>query len=119
MHNCVQLSLLFCRCPVTAPFNKDSRWRTSESGTGGGGGGGGIVHLGTLPRHPSAHAKEGYDDDNDDDSIGLFDSRQSEMEAKKAEVRRRLEEQSQSKKKKGFMTPERKKKLRVRTPAIL
>ncbi len=36
------------------------------------------------------------------------------MEAKKAEVRKRLEEQSASKKKKGFMTPERKKKLRVR-----
>jgi hypothetical protein len=28
-------------------------------------------------------------------------------------VRRRMEEQSKSKKKKGFMTPERKKKLRV------
>ena len=38
----------------------------------------------------------------------------SEMDRKKAEVRRRMEEQSKSKKKKGFMTPERKKKLRVR-----
>ena len=37
----------------------------------------------------------------------------SEMERRKAEVRARLIEQSQSKKKKGFMTPERKKKLRV------
>ena len=37
----------------------------------------------------------------------------SEMERRKAEVRQRLIEQSQSKKKKGFMTPERKKKLRV------
>ena len=37
----------------------------------------------------------------------------SEMEKKKAEVRARLEAQSASKKKKGFMTPERKKKLRV------
>ena len=35
------------------------------------------------------------------------------MEKKKAEVRARLEAQSASKKKKGFMTPERKKKLRV------
>ena len=35
------------------------------------------------------------------------------MERRKAEVRQRLIEQSQSKKKKGFMTPERKKKLRV------
>ena len=35
------------------------------------------------------------------------------MERRKAEVRARLIEQSQSKKKKGFMTPERKKKLRV------
>ena len=38
----------------------------------------------------------------------------AEMERKKAEVRQRLEQQSASKnKKKGFMTPERKKKLRV------
>lgn len=37
-----------------------------------------------------------------------------EREAKKAEVRRRLEEAGQKKKaKKGFLTPERKKKLRV------
>ena len=35
------------------------------------------------------------------------------MDRKKAEVRARLEAQSASKKKKGFMTPERKKKLRV------
>jgi len=39
--------------------------------------------------------------------------KQNEMEAKKAEVRARLEAQSASKKKKGFMTPERKKKLRL------
>ena len=38
---------------------------------------------------------------------------QSEMDRKKMEVRARLEQQSQAKKKKGFMTPERKKKLRV------
>jgi len=37
----------------------------------------------------------------------------AEIEKKKAEVRKRLEEQSQKKAKKGFMTPERKKKLRV------
>jgi len=37
--------------------------------------------------------------------------KQAEMEAKKAEVRKRLEEAST--KKKGFMTPERKKKLRL------
>ena len=35
------------------------------------------------------------------------------MDAKKADVRKRLEEQSAMKRKKGFMTPERKKKLRV------
>ena len=36
------------------------------------------------------------------------------MERKRAEVRKRMEEASKSKKaKKGFMTPERKKKLRV------
>lgn len=35
------------------------------------------------------------------------------MEKRKAEVRKRLEEQSAKKGKKGFMTPERKKKLRV------
>ena len=38
----------------------------------------------------------------------------SEMDRKKMEVRARLEQQSQAKKKKGFMTPERKKKLRVK-----
>lgn len=37
-----------------------------------------------------------------------------EREAKKAEVRKRLEEAGQKKQKKGFLTPERKKKLRVR-----
>jgi len=35
------------------------------------------------------------------------------IDAKKAEVRKRLEEQSAKKQKKGFMTPERKKKLRL------
>jgi len=35
------------------------------------------------------------------------------IDAKKAEVRKRLEEQSAKKAKKGFMTPERKKKLRL------
>ena len=41
-------------------------------------------------------------------------SKQKEMDAKKAEVRARLEAQATGKKaKKGFMTPERKKKLRV------
>merc|ERR1712228_1152135 len=40
--------------------------------------------------------------------------KQKEMDAKKAEVRARLEaEQSAKKQKKGFMTPERKKKLRL------
>jgi hypothetical protein len=33
--------------------------------------------------------------------------------ARKLEVRERLKEQAMTKKKKGFMTPERKKKLRV------
>jgi hypothetical protein len=40
-------------------------------------------------------------------------SKQSDLERKKADVRKRMEEQSMAKKKKGFMTPERKKKLRV------
>lgn len=47
-----------------------------------------------------------------------YDLSQSEMDRKKAEVRARLEEQSKSKKKKGFMTPERKKKLRVSPHAV-
>ena len=42
-------------------------------------------------------------------------SKQAEIDRKKAEVRARLEAQAAGKKaKKGFMTPERKKKLRVR-----
>ena len=40
-------------------------------------------------------------------------SQMSDLDRKKAEVRKRMEEQSSAKKKKGFMTPERKKKLRV------
>ena len=43
----------------------------------------------------------------------------SEMDRKKMEVRARLEQQSQAKKKKGFMTPERKKKLRVSFAELL
>ena len=40
--------------------------------------------------------------------------KQQEQDRKKAEVRKRLEEAAAAKKaKKGFMTPERKKKLRV------
>jgi len=39
--------------------------------------------------------------------------KQAEIDARKAEVRKRLEEQSAKKQKKGFMTPERKKKLRM------
>lgn len=40
--------------------------------------------------------------------------KQQEIERKRAEVRKRMEEASKAKKaKKGFMTPERKKKLRV------
>ena len=46
-------------------------------------------------------------------SIDYF-RKQAEIEKKKAEVRARLEAQAAGKKaKKGFMTPERKKKLRV------
>ena len=46
-------------------------------------------------------------------SINRF-RKQAEIEKKKAEVRARLEAQAAGKKaKKGFMTPERKKKLRV------
>ena len=45
----------------------------------------------------------------------LLFSKQAELEKKKAEVRARLEATTAgNKKKKGFMTPERKKKLRVR-----
>ena len=45
---------------------------------------------------------------------GRYDRKQAEIERKKAEVRARLEAQAAGKKaKKGFMTPERKKKLRV------
>lgn len=41
-------------------------------------------------------------------------AKQAEIERKRAEVRKRMEEASKAKKaKKGFMTPERKKKLRV------
>ena len=41
-------------------------------------------------------------------------AKQVEIEKKRAEVRKRMEEASKAKKaKKGFMTPERKKKLRV------
>ena len=43
-----------------------------------------------------------------------YDRRQAEIERKKAEVRARLEAQAASKKtKKGFITPVRRKKLRV------
>ncbi len=43
-----------------------------------------------------------------------FNRKQAEIDRKKAEVRARLEAQAAGKKaKKGFMTPERKKKLRV------
>ena len=42
------------------------------------------------------------------------DEKQAEIDRKKADVRARLEAQAAGKKaKKGFMTPERKKKLRV------
>lgn len=41
-------------------------------------------------------------------------AKQADIERKRAEVRKRMEEASKAKKaKKGFMTPERKKKLRV------
>lgn len=41
-------------------------------------------------------------------------AKQAEIDRKRAEVRARLEESAKAKKaKKGFMTPERKKKLRV------
>lgn len=46
-------------------------------------------------------------------------AKQAEIERKRAEVRKRMEEASKAKKaKKGFMTPERKKKLRVGTTTI-
>lgn len=41
-------------------------------------------------------------------------AKQADIERKRAEVRKRMEEASKAKKaKKGFMTPDRKKKLRV------
>jgi len=46
--------------------------------------------------------------------FSLQSKRAAERERKKAEVRKRLEEAGRAKKaKKGFLTPERKKKLRV------
>lgn len=42
-----------------------------------------------------------------------MNSQQGEKERRKAEVRARLEAQARQKKKRGFMTPERKKRLRV------
>ena len=46
--------------------------------------------------------------------LKYFSSKMSDIDRKKAEVRARLEAQAAGKKaKKGFMTPERKKKLRV------
>ena len=59
-----------------------------------------IVRFGILNRFPSTC---------------LICRKQAEIDRKKAEVRARLEAQAAGKKaKKGFMTPERKKKLRVR-----
>uniref|UniRef100_A0A914YFB4 Uncharacterized protein n=1 Tax=Panagrolaimus superbus TaxID=310955 RepID=A0A914YFB4_9BILA len=53
------------------------------------------------------------DDDEEEDDEDK--RRNAERERKKAEVRKRLEEAGRMKKaKKGFLTPERKKKLRVR-----
>lgn len=47
-------------------------------------------------------------------------AKQAEIERKRAEVRKRMEEASKAKKaKKGFMTPERKKKLRVSSHSLL
>lgn len=47
-------------------------------------------------------------------------AKQAEIDRKRAEVRRRMEEASKAKKaKKGFMTPERKKKLRVWIPKFV
>lgn len=51
---------------------------------------------------------------NDFSSLKAKKAKQAEIERKRAEVRKRMEEASKAKKaKKGFMTPERKKKLRV------
>lgn len=43
----------------------------------------------------------------------LVTTQQDEKEKRKAEVRARMEQAAASKKKRGFMTPARKKKLRV------
>jgi len=49
----------------------------------------------------------------EEDSTAVARAKAANIDAKKAEVRKRLEEQSAKKAKKGFMTPERKKKLRL------
>jgi hypothetical protein len=47
-------------------------------------------------------------------------AKQADIERKRAEVRKRLEETAKAKKaKKGFMTPERKKKLRVSSEHVV
>merc|ERR1711884_372667 len=45
--------------------------------------------------------------------INMADDQMSEIDKRKKEVRERMEAQARNKKKKGFMTPERKKKLRL------
>jgi len=41
------------------------------------------------------------------------DAKQAEIESKKAEVKKKLQEEAEKRKKKGFMTPERKKRIRL------
>lgn len=53
------------------------------------------------------------------DCLQAKKAKQAENDRKRAEVRKRMEEASKAKKaKKGFMTPDRKKKLRVRILTI-
>uniref|UniRef100_A0A914C619 Troponin I n=1 Tax=Acrobeloides nanus TaxID=290746 RepID=A0A914C619_9BILA len=65
--------------------------------------------LDLLPRYGGAMAQFSDEDEEDDEET----KRAAERDRRKAEVRKRLEEAQRMKKaKKGFLTPERKKKLR-------
>merc|ERR1711962_797802 len=70
----------------------------------------------TRSPHPppsSSEEEESEEEQPKGPSMEDAKAKQAEIDARKAEVRKRLEEQSAKKQKKGFMTPERKKKLRM------
>jgi len=71
-----------------------------------------------IPGHPSPSLTSSEEEESEEEqpkgpSMEDAKAKQAEIDARKAEVRKRLEEQSAKKQKKGFMTPERKKKLRM------